>query len=231
LIKTELEQLRVYMHDDRARYLTECDVQADGLPAYMIHFIGADASRHPWTIELVNCVLAIGNVAYMSYKAHYKRARPSKLMPGLTVPFGPPGHPAFPSGHSFVAHLLALMLLEIQGINQRLGVLRSKPNTNPPEPVDWELGEVLRKPVWADLNGTAPIASPLLTIARRLAVNRERIGMHYPSDTMAGRHLAAGLWDAMVNRPQDNPLAAAIEVPTLLRVLDKAKAEWPSPWA
>ena len=36
-----------------------------------------------------------------------QRVRPSVLMPGLTVPFGPPGHPAFPSGHSFVAHLLA----------------------------------------------------------------------------------------------------------------------------
>jgi membrane-associated phospholipid phosphatase len=176
-------------------------------------------------------VLAIGNVAYMSYKAYYKRVRPSVLMPGLTVPFGPPGHPAFPSGHAFLAHLLALMLLEIQGINQRFGVLRDRPNSNPPAPVDWELGQVLRKPVWADLNGTEPIASPLLTLARRIAVNRERIGMHYPSDSMAGRHLAAGLWDAMVNKSAGNPAATPIEVPTLLRVLDKAKAEWPTPWA
>jgi hypothetical protein len=80
-IRSELEQLRIYMEDDRARYLLESDVQADGLPAFMIHFIGAHLGRYPWTLELINCGLSIGNVAYMSYKSHFRRVRPSVLRP------------------------------------------------------------------------------------------------------------------------------------------------------
>ena len=61
------------MQDDRDRYLEESDEQADGLADYMIAFIGASSGRHPWTIELVSCGLAIGNIAYMHYKAFFLR--------------------------------------------------------------------------------------------------------------------------------------------------------------
>ena len=36
--------------------------------------------------------------------------------------FGPPAHPAFPSGHSFLGHLIALLLLEIPALHQRYGI-------------------------------------------------------------------------------------------------------------
>ena len=47
--------------------------------------------------------------------------RPSIICPGLTAPFGPPHHPAFPSGHSFLGHFIALLLLEIPQIAVRFG--------------------------------------------------------------------------------------------------------------
>jgi membrane-associated phospholipid phosphatase len=223
-IVAELEQLRIYMEDDRANYLLECDVQADGLAAYIIHFIRADSMRHPWTLELISVGLAIGNIAYMAYKAYYKRVRPSMLRPGLTVPFGPPGHPSFPSGHSFLAHFISLLLLEIPGIHQRLGVL--------PADANGLQGHVLKKPTFANLQGDGPIASPLLTVARRIAVNRERIGVHYPSDSSASRHLAAGLWDSILNRPLQNGSGPTppIDCPTVRTVLAHAAAEWPTPF-
>ena len=224
-IKCELEQLKIYMEDDRDRYLDESDVQADGLASFMIHFLGASADRHPWTLELINCGLAIGNIAYMSYKAFFRRVRPSVLRPGLTVPFGPPRHPAFPSGHSFLAHFIALLLLEVPGVHHRFGILR--------DPAIFERGEPLDRPIWEDLAGQLPIQSPLLHMARRIAVNRERIGVHYPSDSFSSRHLAAGLWDAIVGqdgRDDTNPNydGPPIPCPTLLMIIERASAEWPA---
>jgi membrane-associated phospholipid phosphatase len=220
-IQGELEQLILYMQNDRANYITEADVQADNIPAYFIHFIGADSVRHPATMELIRCALTIGNVVYMVYKKEYKRVRPSTLCPGLTPSFGPPGHPAFPSGHSFLSHLIALLLLEIPGLYRRLGVYREEAGSSPKD------GKLLHKPNRQELAGRGAIRSPLLQIARRIAVNRERMGLHYPSDSYAGRHIAAELWHRLLGPViPDNRICS----PTLLRVLDFAKQEWPTPW-
>ena len=110
----------------------EIELQADNGPDYIVAFIGANIARFPWTIELIDCGLSIGNIAYSYYKAHFKRVRPSFLCPGLAPPFGPPAHPSFPSGHSFLGHLMALLLLEIPGIWQRFGMFDAPiPNVAP----------------------------------------------------------------------------------------------------
>ena len=119
-ITSEIIELQMLMQDDRERYLDETEAQADGVPDYFLHFIGASAARHPWTIELISCGLAISNIVYMYYKAHFKRVRPSLLCPGLIPPFGPPAHPAFPSGHSTASHLIALLLLEIPALRRTI---------------------------------------------------------------------------------------------------------------
>jgi membrane-associated phospholipid phosphatase len=46
------------------------------------------------------------------------------------------------------------------------------------------------------------------------------MGLHYPSDSSAGRHLAGGIWSALFPLNQ-------IAVPTLMRILARATAEWP----
>jgi len=234
IIKAELEILKMYMEDDRQQYLVECDVQADGLPAYLIHFLGANSFDHPFTLKLIDMGLALGNVAYMSYKAYFKRVRPSVLRPGLTVPFGPPAHPAFPSGHGFLAHFLSLLLLEIPGIAQRFGVVSGYKADGSGTSVQNPDGALLRKPTYEDMTGEHVVPSPLLTVAHRIAVNRERIGVHYPSDSMAGRHIAAGIWTCLMTpapaAPDGTPWQP-IAVPTLHRLLDKAATEWPTPWS
>ena len=200
------------MQDDRDRYLAESEVQADGLADYVIHFLGASGARHPWTLELVSAGLAIGNIAYMHYKAYFKRVRPSFLCPGLIPPFGPPAHPAFPSGHSFLGHLIALLLLEIPAIRQRYGIFGAV------------AGAPGAPPGRDSLAGTREIRSPLLWLAQRLAKNRERIGCHYFSDSSASRHLAAGIWWALLHA--SNPIVC----PTLHTILLRAEAEWPTDW-
>jgi membrane-associated phospholipid phosphatase len=218
----EIEVLKMLMQDDRERYLAECDVQADGLADYAIHFIGADRFRHPWTIELISCALAIGNVAYMHWKSVFKRVRPSFLCPGLIPPFGPPGHPAFPSGHSLLGHLIALFLLEIPALQHRFGVFAEKNQEGQRE--RYELGRPVRR---FTLKGTEPVESPLLWLAQRIGKNRERIGVHFPSDTHGSRHLASGLWWALMRSDDE---AGAIECQTLRMVLSRARSEWHTPF-
>ncbi|MGZ5846061.1 MAG: phosphatase PAP2 family protein, partial [Ramlibacter sp.] len=182
-----------------------------GLADYVIAFIRASEERHPWTIELVNCALAMGNVAYMRWKSLYRRVRPSFLCPGLVPAFGPPGHPSFPSGHSTLGHLMALLLLEIPALRLRFGKFAGSGST---------AGDAVGK---SDLAGTAPIPSPLLWLAARLAKNRERLGVHYPSDSFAGRHLAVAMWNALL---YETDASKAIDCPTLRKVIDRARAEW-----
>jgi membrane-associated phospholipid phosphatase len=213
IIRAEIEELQMLMQDDRDRHLAEAEAQSDGLSDYIIHFIGASQARHPWTIELISCGLAIGNIVYMYYKAYFKRVRPSFLCPGLTLSFGSPAHAAFPSGHSFLGHFIALLLLEIPGIAQRYGIFNV---------LDGSAGTT---PVQASLSGSNAIASPLLWLAQRLAWNREVVGLHYKTDTWGGRHLAAGIWWALLHAPNNR-----IVCPTLETVLRRATAEWPTPW-
>jgi hypothetical protein len=293
--------MQMLMQDDRDRYLAEIDAQADGLPEYFIAFIGANIARYPWTIELINCGLGIGNVAYSYYKAIFKRVRPSMLCPGLVPPFGPPGHPAFPSGHSFLGHFISLLLLEIPAIRQRYGIFASgSVNGDPgaavnPDPsgpavsisirnpatvsltahgfkpydqvnfqttgklpspltskntyyvrkegltpdefqISTEIGGAAiattgsqsgrhsfpRNPLW----GTVVPHSPMFWFAQRQAKNRERLGVHYASDSSASRHLAAAIWRALLHETGET----AIDSPTLRMVVRRAAAEWPTDW-
>jgi hypothetical protein len=208
-IVAEIEQLKMVMQDDRQRYLAESDEQADGLAGYFVHFIGASAGRYPWTMELIAAGLALGNVAYMYYKGYFKRVRPSFLCPGLVPPFGPPAHPSFPSGHSFLGHLIALLLLELPGLSARYGIFTGT------------YGAGGKTPHQGSLAGPNAVDSPMLWLAQRLAKNRERIGCHYASDSSASRHLAAGIWWALLHDPN------RIVCPTLDLILRRAKAEWP----
>ena len=119
------------MQDDRDRYMAEIIEQADGSAGYITAFIDTNESRRPWTMELINCGYAIGNVAYFYYKQQFRRVRPSTLCPGLAPPFGPPAHPSFTSGHSFIGHFIALLLLEIPALRQRYGMFAAPYNGLP----------------------------------------------------------------------------------------------------
>jgi hypothetical protein len=79
---------------------------------------------------------------------------------------------------------------------------------------------------WDDFDRDVRLTGPLFWLAARLAKNRERLGLHYPSDSAASRHLAAGVWDALLHKKNGKYKRNKIECPTLLEVLDMARAEW-----
>src|SRR5262245_22242624 len=217
------------MEDDRDRYLPELDAQADGLADYFFSFIAASQRRQPWTIELINCGLAIGNIAYMYYKQFFKRVRPSVLCPGLIPPFGPPEHPSFPSGHSFLGHLCGLLLLEIPAIRYRYGIFDATSGTMGKAVDPYPKPPVASGAAYPvnPLDGWDEKKSPMLWLALRLGKNRERLGVHYPSDTMVSRHLAAAIWRAILHETKPDK---RIVCPTLDTVIRYAAAEWPTPW-
>ena len=219
-INRELSVLVDQMRDDRLRYLPELAMQSAHITPYYVHLMGIDPASKPWTMELMNCATAIGNLVKMQYKAMYRRVRPSLLCPGLTPPWGPPQHPAFPSGHSMVAHLMALFLLSVPGIAQRFGIFRDgqalgdtpRPGPDFLDPGAIRYGQDQR--------------SPLLWLAWRVARGRERLGVHYPSDSAASRKLAAGVWARC--RPGDAGEAPLLQVPSLQRIWALVEAEWPT---
>ena len=226
-IDQELTVLVDLMRDDRLRYLPELGMQSAHIVPYFVHLMGIDPAARPWTMELMNCATAIANLTKMQFKSVYRRVRPSQLCAGLTPPWGPPMHPAFPSGHAMVAHLTALLLLSVPGIAQRFGLFA--PPVTEPQASRPAHG---RSPRFDDFVG--PLAarygmdqkSPLLWLAWRVAKGRERLGVHYPSDSAASRLLAAGLWQRCV--PPAFGGSGLLRMPTLEKVLQLASAEWPA---
>ena len=124
----------------------------------------------------------MGNMFYMYYKEVFRRVRPSAIAPGLVPPFGPPRHPAFPSGHSFAGHFMRVVAARDRG---PCGALRRAKTT---------AGQ-RRKPSALETSCRPDVfEGPLLWLASRLAKNRERAGLHYPSDSLASRWLAGAVW-------------------------------------
>jgi hypothetical protein len=207
-INAELQNLADDMKDSRERYLNEGRAQDPAMRPYFAQLLGVDPLLKPWTGHLMRCATSVAHIAYMYFKARFRRVRPSRLYPGLAVPFGPPEHPAFPSGHSTAAHLVALCLLQVPPIAELYGVADPK---NSDGPRDAPTADALRS---AD-----PPQCPLLWLADRIARNRERLGFHYPSDSRAGRHIAIRIWESIF-------VTKTISVPTIERAVCRAAAEW-----
>jgi hypothetical protein len=99
-------------------------------------------------------------------------------------------------------------------------------SSSPPTLIDTTPGSqsgihtIVRNP----LAGRGEISSPLFWLAQRLAKNRERLGVHYASDSFGSRHLAAAIWRALLHD-------GSIDCPTLRSVRNHAVAEWPTKWS
>jgi membrane-associated phospholipid phosphatase len=116
-------------------------------------------------------------------------------MPPIVVP----GHASFPSAHATESYTLSLTLAEIfHRANLLLPPLVAIPSV-PDPPVD--------PPV-------APPADPLTRLAQRVSRNREVLGLHYPSDSAAGKDLAEQIFPIIKN------------CPTIIGLMNAAAAEW-----
>ena len=115
------------------------------------------------------------------YKEKFNRPRPSSLSPGLFPPVNPPRHASYPSGHATQAMLISLFLEQIiPGLTPITSTIR---------------------------NGTLPATTQTTTdgllrsMASRIARNREVLGLHFPSDSLAGEQLAQLAFLLMLQAP------------------------------
>jgi membrane-associated phospholipid phosphatase len=155
---------------------------------------------HPNTYRVLQVASLIGSYAVLYYKGLYNRPRPSQLCPALLPPIPVPGHASWPSGHATQAWLKALL-------------------------IEYVLDEV---PI-SQLSGAdrAVLSSNLRTLATRVARNREIAGLHYPTDSAAGRKLAATIAPFLTGMLTYPTGPKAGEKTWFRKAVDAAKVEWP----
>ena len=174
----------------RPGVIDEAIEQADQIDQFFSGIISFNRISHPETAKLAAFAAEVGYHVAMIFKEHYNRPRPSQLCPTLMPPIDPPEHASFPSGHAIQAWLTALLL-------------------------DLAMIEAL-KPDPTDIVDPSKQTHPLHDMARRIARNREIMGLHYPSDSEAGRRLAYAAFKVIREKTGGN----------IRPLLDAAREEW-----
>ena len=159
----EITALTLAARDERAPAMGEILSQDVEFTTDFMALLATTPGSHPNTYRMLHIASLIGSYAVLYYKGLRNRPRPSQLCPALLPPIPMPGHASWPSGHATQAWLKALC---IEHVLQ--GVL-------PGTLITGDLGAV---------------SSNLRTLAIRVARNREIAGLHYPTDSAAGRRLA-----------------------------------------
>jgi membrane-associated phospholipid phosphatase len=168
-LKGELDELLTLV-DYRPGVMSEALAQRNSICVYWEGLLMFNKFSHPATYRLAQIALRVGQFQAMHYKynpglptatpAVEPRPRPSQLSPSLMPPVAVPGHASYPSGHATESYLLA-------GI----------------------LGDVMPAEASTKANPADDDSTPLRRLAQRVARNREVLGLHYPSDSKAGRYL------------------------------------------
>jgi len=197
-IQAELNELRRLI-EYRPEVLSEALAQATDIVGYWAGLLTFSRSSHPWTFRLARIAIVVGEFVAMHWKYRYRRARPSQLDPALLPPIPIPGHASYPSGHATQAYLLSGLL---SGLIPRAVPIRVMPS------VVTDLLPAAMNP------GGGGVASLLDRMAERVARNREVLGLHYPTDSTAGKQLAENCLDIL----QHCPLAVA--------AINEAHYEW-----
>ena len=159
----EITALTLAARDERAPAMGEILSQDVEFTTDFMALLAITPGSHPNTYRVLHIASLIGSYAVLYYKGRYNRPRPSQLCPALLPPIPMPGHASWPSGHATQAQLKALCMEHVLQ-----GVLSGTLTTG-------DLGAV---------------SSNLRTLALRVARNREIAGLHYPTDSVAGRKLA-----------------------------------------
>jgi hypothetical protein len=174
-LTSEIDDLVVAARDERADALGEIVAQHDGFASYFFALLTSEPALYPATNLLVNIASIVATFTVLFYKngvaGRYKpRPRPSHVCPALLPPIPVPGHPSYPSGHATEAHLIALVLNQVFQSNDQSSQASKAGKREPAMNYD------------------------LTALANRIARNREIAGLHYRSDSDAGKKMAADIW-------------------------------------
>jgi membrane-associated phospholipid phosphatase len=198
----ELDDL-ARLSEYRPEVMSEALAQMTDPVGYWAGLLMFSPNSHPWTFRLACVGIVVGEFVAMYWKYHWKRPRPSQLSPALIPPIAVPGHASYPSGHATQSYLVSLLLA---------GDLPTHPVM--PSQVSMSLN-----PTSTATSGT-PADSLLDRLAERVARHREVLGVHYRSDSEAGRHLAIATFSLLRQCSSLNTAGTG--------AFDMAHAEWPS---
>jgi membrane-associated phospholipid phosphatase len=182
----ELRQIKEY----RPGAMSETVSQRGGIAKYWYAILGFNRGSHPCTYYVTQGMLKIAQFVAMYHKNHYQRPRPSQLDASLLPEIAVPGHASYPSAHATESYFLSRCLLAV---------------------ID---GEFAGAPPQAVIPNLADAHSALARLAQRISRNREVLGLHYPSDSEAGRILANHTFGILDN------------CPNIKRLFQAATQEW-----
>lgn len=197
-IDAELEEL-VTLIEYRPGVMSEAMAQLTNPWAYFRGILMCNSASAPYTHDLVEIASHIGQFQVMHYKLHFNRPRPSQYSPDLLPQIDVPGHASFPSGHATESLLIALCLEKVLPPAARTPAGFAPAPPPPPYPG----------------------ISPLQQMAQRIARNREVLGLHFASDSKAGRLLAEESFKILMACKSINDPAHPNDC-----LLGKAAAEW-----
>ena len=194
----EIDQLILAARDERATATGEILSQDVEFNTDFMALLGITPGTHPNTYRMLHIASLIGSYTVLYYKGLRNRPRPSQLCPALLPPIPMPGHASWPSGHATQAWLKALLIEHVLD-----------------GPLDGALPGTTHPSGTGNL-GT--VSSNLRTLAIRVARNREIAGLHYPTDSSAGRKLAEAIAPFLTSMGTGSRFRTTVE---------GAKGEWP----
>jgi membrane-associated phospholipid phosphatase len=199
--------------------MTEATAERNVFQVYWHGLLMSSVLSHPYTNDLMHIAIRVGEFQAMHYKLHPgidaggnpipNRPRPSQLSPALMPPIAVPGHASYPSGHSTQSHLLSGLLAQVMPASVT-AALPALPGAPAPLPLPAPPPPVAGAPPFIPW-----IGSLLDRLAERVTRNREVLGLHYPSDSAAGRLLAA------------YTLFLLLQCQSVIDIIIAAQREWP----
>ena len=109
----EIELLGELMRSARAKSAAEIAFQDTDMQEYIMRTLMISPVSHPATFEALKCATRVGEFLMCHYKMRFARPRPQQLAPGLMPGQSLSSHPAYPSGHATISHLIAYALADI----------------------------------------------------------------------------------------------------------------------
>ena len=124
-LEDDIAELKRMAIEERADALAEIVSEADEFISKFLHLLSATPATHPATTRMLTVADALTALIAMHYKAHFNRARPTQIIPGLLSPILHTGHASYPSGHSTQAHAFVTLLTKV--IPSSLGATMATP--------------------------------------------------------------------------------------------------------
>lgn len=190
-VEEELTELTLLI-EYRPAVMGECIAQINNVEDAYRGILSYSRLTHPATSKLVGLAEECSTLAVMHFKRVYARQRPSQMSPMLMPPIDPPEHASFPSGHATQSQAMSMVLRELM-----------------PDLTANHFGQSAAAP------RPPLVRDPLQDMADRIGRNREVMGLHYRSDSVAGQALGADVFDTLKNH-----------MPGLAQLWVDAAAEW-----